>query len=323
MRRCEVIERFRLSPERIEWLILKFEGQLRRNTGRNAPLDPEIQVLTALRYFASGSFLKVVADTMGISKASASRCVHSFTQCLKSIAGEWIIFPTSREEVNETMTKFYSIGAFPKVMGAIDGTLIPIRAPAKEEHLYVCHKGFHAINVMAVCDAEMRFTNIVAKWHGSVHDSAIFNGSALQIHMETKQQEGWLLGDRGYALQSYLMTPLNPDKVSSAAEETYQRSHTRTRNVIERSFGLLKQRFRCLDFSGGTMQFSPCRCCDIIVAIVVLHNMCIHDNTQLPDGLDVTQLNGSDDRPMYSAQNCDESGVAKRQKLIQEVFSQM
>ncbi|XP_068691687.1 putative nuclease HARBI1 [Montipora foliosa] len=139
--RCEVIERFRLSPERIEWLILKFEGQLRRNTGRNASLDPEIQVLAALRYLASESFLKVVADTMGISKASASRCVHSFTQCL-SIAGEWIIFPTSREEVNETMTKFYSIGAFPKVMGAIDGTLIPIRAPGKEEHLYVCHKGF-------------------------------------------------------------------------------------------------------------------------------------------------------------------------------------
>ena len=218
------------------------------------------------------------------------------------------------------MTKFYSIGAFPKVMGAIDGTLNPIRALAKEENLYVCHKGFHAINVMAVCDAEMRFTNLVAKWHGSVHDSGIFNGSALQIHIETKQQEEWLLGDRGYALQSYLMTPLNPDKVSSAAEEMYQRSHTRTRNVIERSFGLLKQRFRCLDFSGGTMQFSPCRCCDIIVAIVVLHNMCILDNTQLPDGLDVTQLNGSDDRPMYSAQNCDESGVAKRQNLSKKCF---
>ena len=26
---------FRLSPERIEWFILRFEGQLRRNTGRN------------------------------------------------------------------------------------------------------------------------------------------------------------------------------------------------------------------------------------------------------------------------------------------------
>ena len=56
--------------------------------------------MTALRYFASGSFLKVVADTMGISKASASRCVHSVTQCLKIITRDWIVFPTSREEMN-------------------------------------------------------------------------------------------------------------------------------------------------------------------------------------------------------------------------------
>ena len=69
------------------------------------------------------------------------------------------------------------------------------------------HTGFHAIEVMAVCDAQMRFTNLVAKWHGSVHDSAIFNGSALQIHMQTKQQERWFLGDRDYGLQCHLMTP--------------------------------------------------------------------------------------------------------------------
>ena len=71
------------------------------------------------------------------------------------------------------------------------------------------------------------------------------------------------------------------------------------------------------------MQFSPSRCCDIIVATVVLHNMCILDNTQLPDGFDVTQLHDSDDQPRYSAQQCDESGVAIRQKLIQDVFSRM
>ena len=44
MRRREIIERYRLSLERIEWLVAKFEGQLQRDTGRNAPLDPEIQV---------------------------------------------------------------------------------------------------------------------------------------------------------------------------------------------------------------------------------------------------------------------------------------
>lgn len=41
-----------------------------------------------------------MADTMGISKASASRCVHSVSQCLKIIASEWIVFPTSREDLN-------------------------------------------------------------------------------------------------------------------------------------------------------------------------------------------------------------------------------
>ena len=45
MRRCEVIERFRLSSERTECVISKFKGQLRRNTGPNYNLlDPEIQV---------------------------------------------------------------------------------------------------------------------------------------------------------------------------------------------------------------------------------------------------------------------------------------
>ena len=83
------------------------------------------------------------------------------------------------------MREFYEIAGFPKVIGAIDGTLIPIRAPHENEHLYVCHKGYHAINVMAVCDANMAFTNIVAKWQGAAHNSAIFNSSLLQIHLES------------------------------------------------------------------------------------------------------------------------------------------
>ena len=37
---------------------------------------------------------------MGISKASASRCVHFVRQCLKIIASEWIVFPTPREDLN-------------------------------------------------------------------------------------------------------------------------------------------------------------------------------------------------------------------------------
>ena len=50
-----------------------------------------------------------------------------------------------------------------------------------------------SINEMAVCDEEMRFTNLVAKWHGSIS----LRLSHMQIHMKKKQQEGWFLGERG------------------------------------------------------------------------------------------------------------------------------
>ena len=218
------------------------------------------------------------------------------------------------------MREFYEIAGFPKVIGAIDGTLIPIRAPHENEHLYVCHKGYHAINVRAVCDANMAFTNIVAKWQGAAHDSAIFNSSLLQIHLESGGgRDGWLLGDRGYALTPYMMTPFHPDKVVTSGEKKYQKSHTKTRNVIERCFGVLKQRFRCLDFSGGAMQFSPSRCCNIILATAVLHNMCILDKTQIPEDLGVMQ--GHDNDEVSTEPPSSESGTAMRQKLICDVFS--
>ena len=42
--------------------------------------------------------------------ASTSLCVHSVTQCLKCIAVEWIIFATSREEMNVIIdTKCFTI----------------------------------------------------------------------------------------------------------------------------------------------------------------------------------------------------------------------
>ena len=110
------------------------------------------------------------------------------------------------------MADFYEITDLPRIIGAVDGSLIPIRAPCNQEHLFVCHKGFHAINVMAVCNAHLRFTNVVSKWHGSTHDSAVFNSSVLKCHLETGgARDGWLLGDRGYALQPYLMTPFRPE----------------------------------------------------------------------------------------------------------------
>ena len=41
---CEVLERFRLSRPRIQWLVDEFGEELDRNTARSCPLSAETQV---------------------------------------------------------------------------------------------------------------------------------------------------------------------------------------------------------------------------------------------------------------------------------------
>ncbi|XP_052233277.1 putative nuclease HARBI1 [Dreissena polymorpha] len=129
----------------------------------------------------------------------------------------------------------------PNVIGAVDGTLIPIIAPSEAEEVYVCRKGYHAINVQAVVDHEMRFTDVVAQWPGSVHDSTIMENCALKQWLTTTNNN-WLLGDSGYGLKPYLLTPIGTP--STPSEVLYNNAHVKTRLVVERAFGILKSRFR-------------------------------------------------------------------------------
>ena len=108
--------------------------------------------------------------------------------------------------------------------------------------------------------------------------------------------------------------------MSTQPQRKYQKAHTKTQNTIERAFGLWKARFRCLDVSGGALQFEPSRCCTIITATAVLHNMCIFDNTPLP---------GYDEQPPQEPDLVNEvpahlqsnAGVLMSDRLINNVFN--
>ncbi|KAL6490094.1 hypothetical protein MHYP_G00004390 [Metynnis hypsauchen] len=79
------------------------------------------------------------------------------------------------------------------------------------------------------------------------------------------------LGDSGYALLTWLMTPLwNPQ---TDRERRYNSLHSRTRSVVERAIGQLKSRWRCLDRTGGMLLYRPEKVCRIVRACGVLHNV--------------------------------------------------
>ncbi len=96
--------------------------------------------------------------------------------------------------------------------------------------------------------------------------------SFLQSFRWIPPLEGWLLGDNGYPLRTWLITPyLMPTIVRDLS---FNRKHMKTRSVIERTFGLLKIHFRCLDKSGETLQYRSQHslwhvlCCTILPCVM-------------------------------------------------------
>ncbi|KAM7304418.1 hypothetical protein ISCGN_003940 [Ixodes scapularis] len=60
----------------------------------------------------------------------------------------------------------------------------------------------------------------------------------------------------------------------------YQKAHIKTRNSVERAFGIWKRRFPCLDMR---LQHKPRRAVQIITACAALHNLaCLRKDPQPP-----------------------------------------
>ena len=72
---------------------------------------------------------------------SVCRSVHAVSAVLAGNANTDIYFPRSARQINETKADFYNLAGFPKVLGAIDGSLEPILAPSDNEPVYVSRKG--------------------------------------------------------------------------------------------------------------------------------------------------------------------------------------
>ncbi|XP_046874255.1 putative nuclease HARBI1 [Hypomesus transpacificus] len=306
-----LISRFRLSRAVLLELCAVLGPALARNTRRNNAVPVPLQVLTTLGFLATGTFQRELADRSGISQPTLSRVMPDVLGGIVSLTHLYIKFPYTVAEQANKKAQFAAMSGFPNVIGAIDCTHVAIRAPSMNENAFVNRKHFHSINVQVICDADMLLVNVVARWPGSTHDSFILRQSSVGRRLEAGAvRDGWILGDSGYPLKQWLLTPFaNPQ---SAEERQYNISHTQTRSVVERTIGLFKGRWRCLDRTGGMLLYRPEKVCQMIRACAVLHNMAQLQNVPLPPGAEAACVRPDPDPQPQAFQP---NGAAVRQRL--------
>lgn len=220
-----------------------------------------------------------VGDLSGIHQTTAGKIIARVSAAIASKYRNHIRFPVTHEQVLKTQSRFFRIAKFPTCVGAVDGTHVRIQSPGGDNsELFRNRKGYFSINVQGVCNADLFFTDIVARWHGSAHDSTIFNHSRIKSEFERgSRPKQVLVADSGYACNSYMMTPLLT--TDNNASRLYNESQIRTRNTVERTFGVWKRRFPVL----STMMRTKLETIqDVIVATAVLHNICRKNSDDLP-----------------------------------------
>ncbi|XP_048365842.1 putative nuclease HARBI1 isoform X1 [Sphaerodactylus townsendi] len=186
------------------------------------------------------------------------------------------------DPMEQIMLGFAEIG-FPQCVGAVDGCHIPIQNPADSNGEYINRKKFASIVLMAICDHRGRFYAAEAGESGKSHDAYIFNGchfthaidrgaffpATPSLVVDGVAVPPLVLGDGAFPMRKWLVTSYKP--VHNARERQFNRRLSRARCTIERAFGRLKARWRCLL---SPLQIKLDSVSTLVGACVVLHNIC-------------------------------------------------
>ena len=280
-------EHFRISRRTFEYIVRIVGPALAKNNTRlreSIPVDKRIAV--ALWRLATGDTYRSTGLQFGVGRCTAMLIKHEFCTVIARRANEFIKFPVTAQEVTQGIRQFTNKSPFPQVVGAIDGSHIPLKSvPTNERIEYFNRKQAYSVVVQGVADASLKFIDVSTGFPGSIHDARIMRLS--RVHREvscgnwlsgpSRQIGGCevrplLVGDSAYPLSSWLMKPFKQTRTLTESQLRYNHALSQARVAVEQAFGILKGRWRCLY---KPMEEKVTRVPTTIMACCSLHNICI------------------------------------------------
>jgi hypothetical protein len=236
-------------------------------------------------YAVTRDLMRKLAERFQRSTETIQRIYHKVMRAFLSkdfyklnIQSPTILTPISNY-IKDNLTFF---PWFKDCVGAIDGTHIPISPPDSKKANYRNCKGFLSQNFLAVCDFEMRFTDGLCGWEGSVADSTLWI-EAMRSGAVSVPDNKYLLGDAGFPNCDKCLTPYRgvryhlqewkrDNRGPQNAKELFNLRHSKLRSIIECVFGVMKNKYKLLSLP----RFFKLKVqVQVAAALCVLHNIMV------------------------------------------------
>ncbi|KAK3919699.1 Protein ALP1-like, partial [Frankliniella fusca] len=283
------LKHFRMDKETFEVLLVVIGNHLVENN-QLIRLRTELDkcILMVLWILANMDTYRATGITFGVSTGTVHFHYVVVIEALRKLAPRYIKWPSQGERLRMKRIIEERSG-YPGIVGFIDGTLIPITAPAIQKERYYDRHQSYSINVQAVCDHNMLFRDVYVGQPGSVHDQRVLERSPLYDILLERQDviadDEHILGDGACTCMRKLLKPYRDLGNMTLRQRRFNYVHSSLRMHIERAFGRLKGKFRRL-IKLYTKRYVYCL--DHVMASFVLHNFIILRGRDI-DGICIMQ----------------------------------
>ncbi|XP_050386369.1 protein ALP1-like [Argentina anserina] len=307
-------------------LVKEHMGNRNFSTKNGKRLSLPDQVAVALRRLSSGESLTHVGDSFGMTQTTVAQVTWRFVEVMEERGLHHLCWPKEQGEMEEIKSKFERIRGLPNCCGAIDITHIMMTLPAADSsHIWLNDEKNCSMTLQAVVDPGMRFRNIVTGWPGSLSDDIVLrssgffklceegiclNGQKMVLTEGTEVRE-YIVGDSGFPLLEWLMTPYQGIKLSDDKSE-FNKRLCATQMVARRAFVRLKQMWKLIQ--GALWLPDKNKLPRIVLVCCILHNIVIDMEDQMQDEMPLSNHHDSN----YNHQSCefaDKAGSLLRDKL--------
>lgn len=159
-----------------------------------------------LWYLGSHDTVHRIADKFGVSELTVLKMRDKIVYgTLQNLMQKRIKWPDQNQQ-NEISNYFERKNGFPGIIGCLDGTQVPIRAPKVSVCFLRQLEGITESSITRLCRENMTFTHIFVGFPGSCHDARILKNSDLWETGLSPGGQEHIAADVAYYIQRQLLT---------------------------------------------------------------------------------------------------------------------